>query len=675
MTGALAALGGSGEMGAPAITAMPERGRTVTVHSPAMPDLLGEPALRFMKMKGAERLSELYEYKLELRTADDTTVPLAVSANIDVSVLIGKEMTVTIELSGSGTGFESGLGAGEREISGLVVAAGFARREGRFHVYQLTVRPWLWLATLTTDFKVFQDKSVIEIVDAVLADYPYPVEKRVDAGKYLVANASGRNEPRAFQVQYGETDFDFVQRLMEEWGIYWFFEHSEGKHRLVLCDHVGAHKSAPSEAYRTLVYRPQGGRIDSEYVREFTLSEGLRPGRVVLGDYDFTRPIADLKTVSQQPREHSPDGAEIYLWPGDYTDSKHADLIGRVRMEEQRATGARASGLGNIRGLACGQTFILDGHAHSAANQEYLTIESKLTCVEIGEESGSDYRYEFENAFLVQPATEVFRPPRLTQKPLTHGPQSAVVVGPRGQEIWTDEFGRVKVRFLWDRSARGDESDSCWVRVNQAWAGSGFGGIFIPRIGQEVVLEFMQGDPDKPLIMGALYNSDTRPPWELPGNATQSGFMSRSMEGGPNNFNGMRFEDKKGAEEFMVQAEKDMNTTIKHNRTETIGANETTTIVGNRSETVLGSHAETVKGAMGVTVLNAPDEGGKAPAGDGPALNITVANGDLALSAANGSIHLSAGNTITLTVGKSSVVMDKDGHITVLGPEMILLNK
>jgi type VI secretion system secreted protein VgrG len=597
VAGAFAAAGRAGTApGAVAKAIAGADSRTVTVRSAAMPQLLGEPALRFFKLEGGEHLSKLFDYTLELRTADDTAVPLAVSANIDVSVLIGKDMTVEVELDGSGTGLLGGVGAGVREISGMVVSAGFSRREGHFHVFSVRLRPWLWLATLTTDFKIFQDKSVLEIIDAVLADYPYPVEKRLEAAKYAAAGESMRNEPRAFQVQYGETDFDFIQRLTEEWGIYWFFEHSDGKHRLVLCDHVGAHKSSPSEAYATVEYRPQDSRIDREFLRVFTLSEGLRPGSVRMADFDFTRPITDLSSISQQPLPHSPRLAEVYLWPGDYTDSKHADLMSRVRMEELRSTGARAIGAGNVRGFACGQTFVLDGHTHDHANQEYLLIEAKLRLTDIGEESGSGQRYECECQILVQPATEVFRPPRETSKPRTNGPQSAIVVGPKGEEIWTDEFGRVKVRFLWDRYAYNDETASCWVRVNQAWAGSGFGGIFIPRIDQEVVVDFMNGDPDRPLIIGGLYNTQTRPPWALPANATQSGFMSRSMKGGPNNFNGMRFEDKQGGEHFLMQAEKDLGTTVKNNENRDVGADRTTSIVGNETLKVKGTRTETITG-------------------------------------------------------------------------------
>ena len=574
---------------------------TVTVDSPAMPRLLGLPALRLLRMQGAECLSTLDTYTLELRTPGDDVVPLAASANLDLRALIGQSFTVSIRLDG--------MGGGVREISGLVTDASFLRREARYNVYEITLRPWLWLATQTTDFKIFQDKSVIEIIDAVLADYPFPVEKRLDAGKYAANGDSQYNEPRAFQVQYGESDFHFIQRLMEEWGIYWFFEYSDGKQRLVLCDHVGALRGSENFAYRMLSHAPPDNRTDTETIRRFRVRESLHPGRVVVNDFDFTRPIANLAAANQQPRDTDLGHTEVFEWPGDYTDSQHAAHISRTRMEELRAPGARADGDGNVRGLACGQTFTLTGHSHEAANREYFVIASRLEIREIGEESGAA-NYRFDNIFTVQPTSEVFRPPRLTPKPRANGTQTAMVVGPAGQQLWTDAFGRVKVRFHWDRYARNDETDSCWVRVSQAWAGSNFGGIYIPRIGQEVIVDFLNGDPDRPLIIGSLYNNLTRPPWELPGNATQSGLISRTIGGGTSNYNGIRFEDQPGQEEFHLQAERDMNCLIKNDASTRIGndfethvGNDAETRIGNDSQTHIGNDSETNIGNDAVTTI------------------------------------------------------------------------
>ncbi|WP_043229243.1 phage late control D family protein, partial [Burkholderia glumae] len=202
-----------------------------------------------------------------------------------------------------------------REITGLVTKSEFVRREGRFNVYRVTLKPWLWLATLTTDYRIFQDKTVIEILDTILGEYPYPVEKRLDVSRYVLMGESERNEPRAYQVQYGESDFRFMQRLMEEWGIYWFIEHSDGKQRLVLCDHVGAHRKSPNPAYQKLAFQPQEGKTDAEYISAFSTAEMICPGSYLTNDFDFTRPRADLHAVNQQARDTDWNTFERYEWP------------------------------------------------------------------------------------------------------------------------------------------------------------------------------------------------------------------------------------------------------------------------------------------------------------------------------------------------------------------------
>ncbi|WP_038708389.1 type VI secretion system Vgr family protein, partial [Burkholderia thailandensis] len=655
--------------------------RTVVIRSGAMPRLLGQPALEFLSLRGEEHLGKLYTYELLLRTPDDFHVPLATSANLDLKAMIGTEMTVGIQLDGIGTGAQGGVGAGAREISGLVVKAGFLRSEGRYNVYRIELRPWLWLATLTSDYKIFQDKSVVEIIDTVLHDYPYPVEKRLDIDKYSVAGESARNEPRAFQVQYGETDFDFVQRLMEEWGIYWFFEHSDNKHRLVLCDHIGGHRKAPSEAYHEIAHHPEGGKIDIEYINYFSTDEALRPGRVVIDDFDFTRPLASLVTSNHQPRETNWGEGELFEWPGDYTDSKHGDLISRVRMEERRATGSRAYGRGNVRGLACGHTFVLAKHKHDDANREYLVIESALMLTEVADETGSGYRYECDNELVVQPSNEVFRMPRETPKPTTNGPQSAIVVGPPGHEVWTDEFGRVKIRFLWDRYARNDATDSCWVRVSQAWAGVNFGGIYIPRIGQEVIVGFMNGDPDRPLILGSLYNTITPPPWDLPGDATKSGFKSKSITGGRENYNGIRFEDKLGAEEFHMQAEKDMNRLTKNDESHTIGANYSigvgithTRAVGAMFSSIVGGAASYAVGGAESTMIGgayALNVGGAHAVAVGGASSVSV--GGAYARNVGGAYALTVGGVLSIVCGASSITMTACGSIKIVGKNIRII--
>lgn len=639
-------------------TSVLNQARTVEIRGAGLPPGgMGQPMLRFQSLDGRERMGELFTYEVILRTPNDTQVPLSVSANLDLTGMIGKELTVVILLSDGSP----------REISGLVVKAGFVRQEGDHNLYRVTLRPWLWLATLTSDYKIFQDQSAVQIIDQVLADYPYPVEKRLDIEKYAIQPESDANEPRNFQVQYGETDFDFIQRLMEEWGIYWFFEHTEGTHRLVLCDHVGAHRAPDSAAYQHIPMHAHGGHFDCDVFRQFGVDERLFPGRVVVDDFDFTRPRMQLVTSSHQPRQTSWAEGEIYEWPGDYTDAKHGALISRVRMEERRARGVRSRGFGNVRGLAVGQTFNLTGHLYEKANREYLTLASQLSLSEIPEEAGTEVRYDCVNELEVQPTDEVFRMPRLTAKPVVSGPQSAIVVGPEGKEVWTDEFGRVKVRFLWDRYARNDASDSCWVRVNQAWAGSNFGGMYIPRIGQEVVVGFMNGDPDRPLILGGLYNSVTRPPWDLPAEATKSGIKTRSLEGGKENYNGIRFEDKPGGEEFYVQAERDMvrltkgaeQHTVALTYGQAVGINHSTAVGGMLSSMVGGTASYNVGLAQTTQVggLCGLNVGGAYAVNVGAAANLNVGAGYL----------VNAGAMIAITCGKAGINMLADGTITLIG--------
>ncbi len=401
---------------------------------------------------------------------------------------------------------------------------------------------------------------------------------------------------------------------------------------------------------------------------------------------DFLTP-PDAMLLEQQTAHND---FERYEWPGDYTEARPAtgqpvrsaqarargEQVARVRMEEVRARGERAQGSGYVRAVVCGTTFRLAGYAQQQANQEYLVLGAQFTATEVGEASGSG-RFRIETDFVVQPATTVYRPPRTVAKPRTNGPQTAMVTGPKGQEIWTDQYGRVKLKFHWDRSPERDQNSSCWVRVSYPWAGSNFGGVNIPRVGSEVIVDFENGDPNRPIVTGRVFNAMTMPPWKLPDNATQSGMLSRSMKGHHGKASAIRFDDRQGAEELWLQAERNMRTEVENDRDTTIGANDTTRITGNRDETISGSHGENIKGTMMLTVQGASEGDAAVPAGQDapPAMNITVIRGDISMEAKDGSIHLSASKTITLTVGKSSITMDSDGHITVLGPEMILLNK
>jgi len=573
--------------------------RTITLSSPAMPVLLGEPALVISKLKGEEALSTLYSYTITAKTPANSLIPWQSASNVDLKALIGKEMTIEIEIDGNGLGEVYGVGKDTREISGLVEKARYRSRDGNQALYEIVIRPWFNLATLTRDFKIFQQKSVVDIIDEVLSDYNFPYEKRL-AGNYPSLD---------FQVQYGESDHEFLQRLMEEWGIYWFFEHSEKNHKLILVDNVGAHKKFPSEAYHVMQYGPDSPKMDQEYINKFEFEETITSGSWVTNDYDFTKSRADIMALDNKPRKTSFNQMEIFHWPGDYGQPQIGEQLARVRMEERGALGSRCEGSGELRGIACGCVYELVNYPVTKANREYMILRSSLEIEEVDQISSQD-QFTYQCQFTVQPTTKIYRHPMTVVKPKTSGPQPAIIVGPPGETVWTDEYGRVKVHFLWDRYGVNRESDSCWLRVTQSWAGDNFGAIHIPRIGHEVIVDFINGDPDRPLIIGCLYNNTTMPPWDLPANGTQSGLISRTIGGGRSNYNGVRFEDKPGAEHYWEQAERDMTRLTKSNEVQSIGLNSDVNVgvsrnlfVGANYKSDVGGNSSAIIGAaLGIQV-------------------------------------------------------------------------
>ncbi|ECA1252404.1 type VI secretion system tip protein VgrG [Salmonella enterica subsp. enterica serovar Elokate] len=595
----------------------------VTVSGSAVPP----GALLFASLDGGETLSELFSYVVQLKTPDTLNLGyVSPAANLPLKPMVGKDLCVNIELDGGG----------KRHISGLVTAARVVGHEGRSVTYELRMEPWLKLLTHTSDYKAFQNKTVVDILDEVLAEYPYPVEKRL-VESYPV---------RTWQVQYGETDFDFLQRLMQEWGIYWWFEHSEDSHTLVLADAISAHKACPDSPL--VEWHQEGLKLDKEFIHTITANESLRTGQWVLDDFDFTKPRSLLANTVANPRETGHATYEHYEWPGDYFDKSEGEMLTRIRMEAQRSPGSRVLGGGNIRTLMNGYTFTLENYPTAEVNQEYLLMQTLLFVQDNAQHSGQDQHFTFSTRFELHPTREVFRPQRTVSKPHTKGPQSAIVTGPAGQEIWTDQYGRVKVQFGWDRYGKMDENSSCWIRVSYPWAGKGFGMIQIPRIGQEVLVDFKNGDPDLPIIVGRTYNQDTMPPWGLPGMASQSGIFSHSLYGGPTNGNMLRFDDKTGAEEVKFHAEKDLNTTVKNNETHTVMVDRTKTIIKNETNSIGEDRNTTVTKNDGLSVKLAQT------------INIGT------------TYRLDVGDQFTLRCGNAALVLHKDGSIEFCGKQLML---
>ncbi|MDM0111190.1 type VI secretion system tip protein TssI/VgrG [Variovorax sp. J22R133] len=525
---------------------------TLRVASPAIPLFLGQPALHPVRICGREGVNSLFEYELLLKTPDALNLGASGAADFDLDQFIGREIACTIDLDGAGEFLPGAvgasvdrIGAGVRQINALITDAQLWGEEGRHIQYKLTLRPWLHLATLTTDCKIFQNKTVSEIFDELLADYPFSVEKRLYE-TYPV---------RDYQCQFNESDFAFFERLCQEWGISFHFEHSDDKHRLVLSDAMGAYKPNDSAAYQIVEYHAPGWKIDAEYIHTFTPHNHLTSGRYATRDYDYTRPKSDLAVGSRDPRPTGQADQEIYEWHASQTGSAGSHYaqpragatgsnepaaeggqLALLRMQALRSHGSRAQASGNLRGMVPGCTFRLAKHPRHRANAEYLILDTRLLIEDVARDSQHlDARTERRQQWRVQvdltahPVAQPLRPELTRSKPRTGGPQPALVVGPEGQNVWTDDLGRIKVQFPWDRIGQKNQHSTCWLRVSSPWAGNQLGGVHIPRIGQEVIVDFYGGDPDLPICTGRVHNQMNLPPWSLPGQHALSGFRSREL--------------------------------------------------------------------------------------------------------------------------------------------------
>jgi len=537
--------------------------------------------LEMKSMTGREELGRPFEYELDLVSTD---------THLDLAELLGKPMTVQLQITP----------LHYRYWNGIVTDVGFAGSHGRHALYRVTMRPKLSLLERTSNCRIFQNQSVPTIVKAVFAEHGFAVKESL----------SGHYAQREFVVQYQETDLDFVSRLLEHEGIYYFFRHDAEQHELVLADSHSAHTTEPG--YERLPYYPPDLHRASEIeaIDRWELSQRLISAGYVTKDYDFERPLARPESTLLNAGDHALKDSEVFEYASAYLYPKQAeedykgknnetqrDVYTRVRSEEAHAWFEQIVAHSNARGLAVGSLFTLTEFPRPEQNREYLIVSSQfhLQAHEL-ESTQTTVEEPFRCRIRVLQSKRAFRPRRITHGPLIRGPQTARVVGPENDEIWTDQYGRVKVLFHWDRYGEGDENSSCWVRVAQIWAGTKWGGIHIPRIGQEVIVEFLEGDPDRPIITGRVYNHDNMPPYDLPANQTQSGIKSRSSKGGAaSNFNEIRFEDLKGKEELFIQAERNQTTKVKQaqsisvgaSRSKTVGSDETITVNGTRTTHVV----------------------------------------------------------------------------------------
>ena len=513
---------------------------------------LGEDVLLFHSMNAREEMNRLFEYHVDLLSAKD---------DINLDEILGKNVTIKLALPQDETRF----------FNGYVTRFSQGGTLGRFRRYHATVRPWLWFLTRTTDCRIFQDQTVPDILKAVFADH---------AAAEFKFELTSTYRKRTYCVQYRETDLNFISRLMEEEGIGWYFRHTEGHNTLVLTDSTSMHAAVPGYETLSFISDLEQVRPELEHIRGWDFSREIQPGVYVHDDYDLERPSVELRTSRSLPRNYTPSDYEVFDYPGLYQQKADGEHYAAVRIDELGSQFELAQGKTNARGLAVGFLLKLEEHPRTDQNREYLVVSAACDLLFENYESLPDPRpTNYSCAFVAMPASQQFRPRRRTRKPFVQGPQTAFVVGPAGEEIFTDELGRVRVQFHWDRRGKNDQHSSCWIRVSQYWAGKGWGSIHIPRIGHEVIVDFLEGDPDQPIVVGRVYNGTNVPPYSLPDNKTQSGVKSRSsLQGTPDNFNEIRFEDKKGEEEINVHAERNLSTSVEADESRSVGHDRSTTI-------------------------------------------------------------------------------------------------
>ena len=574
---------------------------------------LGDGVLLFHGMRGREELGRLSEYHLDLLSPD---------GEIDVDAILGKNVTIKLALPDDST----------RYFNGFVTRFSQGEVHGRYHHYSATVHPWLWFLTRTSDCRIFQEMTVPDIIKQVFADHPVADFKLELTSTY---------RKWTYCVQYRETDFNFVSRLMEQEGIYYYFRHTDGHNTMVLTDSCSKH--VPCSGYEEIAYIPPErlARPELEHISKWQFSREVQPGVYVHKDYDLERPSVDLKTQKILARKYAPSNYEVFDYPGEYLQKADGEQYASVRIDELGTQFETTNAVSNARGIAVGSLFTLGKCPRADQNREHLIVSanydlefSDYEALPAG--SGSSYHCSFQ-AMSTQ---QQFRPRRTTPKPFVQGPQTAMVVGPAGDEIYTDQYGRVKVQFHWDRLGKKDENSSCWIRVSHPWAGKGWGAVATPRIGQEVIVDFLEGDPDQPIITGRVYNAESQPPFGFPAGAVLSGIKSNTHKG--SGFNELSMDDTAGKERVFIHGQYNMDTVVEHdqtstihncrtdrvdvddsesignnqkwdvgvdrdatigsnetltvgaNRTKDIGANETVTIGGNRSATVSGSETATV---------------------------------------------------------------------------------
>ncbi|MGK9233720.1 type VI secretion system tip protein VgrG [Inquilinus limosus] len=555
------------------VGSLTQSGRLLAIRTP-----LGEDVFLLEAMEGEEAVCSLFTFRLRVRSKRQDVKP---------DELVGRQISWTLELPGGA----------RRNWSGVVGAleVGHALGDG-MRSYTLTTHPWLWLFGHTADCRIFQNQTTLQILETIFTE--------AGIRDWDFAPVTGPKAVRGYCVQYNETDLDFIFRLLEEEGWAWWFRHEPGqdgaapRHVLVVSD--GAHAWTPGEEPE-IRYTSTG--TDLNDIKTWTRRYAFKPGRVAEADWNFETPGAP---VARDQPSTAPIGTsepfEIYRWGGRFLDRERADHVTRRRIETHEAGFETVEAESGNRRIHPGQRFRLFGHPLKEENGDYAVVSVRhraedTTYVQGGGEQGAP---GYENGFVVVPAKTRWVPQQKTPHPRIDGVQSAVVVGPPGEEIWTDQYGRIQVRFPWDRRAKGRDGDSCWLRVSQPWGGRSWGAQTIPRIGMEVLVAYYEGDPDKPMVVGVVPNPDTYVPYALPDNKTKTVLRSNTHKG--TGFNEISFEDDAGRENLFLHAQKDRAERVLNNRTKRIDANEVASIGAHRAVEVGGNQKHEIGGSMNLTV-------------------------------------------------------------------------
>jgi type VI secretion system secreted protein VgrG len=537
---------------------------------------LGEDVLVFGRMTATEQLGCLFEFEVEL---------LSERTDIELSEILGKNMTVRMELP-------EARGGGTRYFNGFVTRFSYLGLRGlRYGLYRATLSPWLWFLTRTSDCRIFQNQTAPAIIESIFSDHGFTDFSRSLSGSY-------RNWE--YCVQYRETDFNFVSRLMQQEGIYYYFTHENGKHTLVLADNRGSH-SAFSGYDQVPYYPPDINEFrERDHLYEWIVEKQVQSGAYALNDFDFTAPRKNLRTVASTPKDHAMADLPMYDYPGEYSEASDGNAYSAVRLQELLAQHEILRGQGIARGLAAGYLFSLTNYGREDQNREYLIVSAVHDLQSDAYESvaGIDAAKPYVGRITAIDAQQQYRSPRTHPKPAVQGPQTAIVVGAPGDEIHTDQYGRVKCQFHWDRYGEANQNSSCWIRVAQSWAGKKWGTLYLPRVGHEVIVDFLEGDPDRPIITGRVYNDINKPPYTLPDNKTMSTLKSLSSTGG-GGFNEFRFEDKKGSEQIFLHAERNQDIRIKNDAFEWIGSEQHLIVKKKQFEQVEGEKHLIVKSGDG----------------------------------------------------------------------------